>query len=158
MAHASEVVVIEPQPRMITHLKMNCVLNQLKAVDTSKLGVALGRSNTFGTIEMELSFNPAGAKIVSDPNGQVPIRPGDDVIGTAHFDFVKVDVEGAELDVIEGLTMMINRCHPTLFVEVANANRDAFQKLMKTLGYKAVAEHRRYDESINLLVKPIGRV
>ena len=153
VACASHIVVIEPQPRMMQHLLLNCKLNELKAVDFSKLGIALGRAGAQGRIEIEHSFNPAGAVIVNDTKGEIPIRPGDEVIADSDFDFVKIDVEGAEVDVIVGLSNMIDRCRPVLFVEVANGNRVEVERILAASSYELIAEYRRYEQSVNLLFK-----
>ena len=44
-----------------------------------------------------------------------------------------------------------------MFVEVANTNIDRFMSKIVGLGYQVIAEYRRYDESTNLLIKPIRR-
>jgi FkbM family methyltransferase len=150
---ASSIVPLEPQPRIIKHLKLNCLLNGLKTVDLSYLGLALGKSDAQGTITIEDAFNPAGAVIALDPAGEIPIRHGDTIFNNHTFDFVKIDTEGAELDVIEGLSKMIARCQPTMFVEVANENQERFIALVETLGYDIVAEYRRYDIATNYVVQ-----
>lgn len=154
IAKARAVVPIEPQPRMLKHLKLNCALNRLTHVDFSFLGIALGSGTSQGTIEIAERFNPAGASIALRADGEVPVRRADDLFVRARFDFIKIDVEGAELAVIEGMQDLIRRCRPTMFVEVANDNIEQFKSTVDRLGYRVVAEYRRYDESTNLLVKP----
>lgn len=158
IARASSIMPIEPQPRLIKLLTLNCTLNGLRTVDLSRLGCALGRTTARGTIHIPQAFNPAGAIIEHDPAGSVPISPGDEVVGDAMFDFVKIDVEGAELDVVEGLRHMIARCQPLMFVEVGNDNATAFTALMADIGYEIVAEYRRYDIATNLLIRHKGGV
>jgi FkbM family methyltransferase len=153
-AQASRVVPIEPQPRIVKHLKLNCFLNNLSKVDFAYLGVALGSADASGTIAIEQAFNPAGAVIVLDPSGTIPVRHGDALFSGQRFDFVKIDTEGAELNVIEGLRNMILRARPTMFVEVASENYAGFVELMNDLKYDTVAEYRRYEMSSNFLVKP----
>jgi FkbM family methyltransferase len=154
IAKASLVVPFEPQPRMLKHLKLNCTLNALQRVDLSHLGIALGDATARGTIQIADDFNPAGAIIAQSETGQIPIRPGDDLLGEADFDFIKIDVEGAELHVIDGLRSLIGRCRPDMFIEVGNENLEQFQTRIDELSYEVIAEHRRYDVSTNLLVKP----
>jgi FkbM family methyltransferase len=154
IAGASYVLVIEPQPRMIKHLKLNCALNRLRTVDYSQLGKALGNKHARGRVEISQSFNAAGAVVRHDPDGQIPIYPGDEIVGDAHFDFVKIDVESAEIEVIEGLSAMIARCRPVMFVEVANENSDRFMALVGQFDYEVAGEYRRYDMATNYLVRP----
>jgi FkbM family methyltransferase len=154
IARASRIVVIEPQPRIAKLLRLNCVLNQLSCVDFSKVGFALGNAPTRGSVRIPQAFNPAGAVIEKDPAGQVTIVRGDELVDGEVFDFVKIDVEGSELEVIEGLQGLIRNSKPIMFVEVWEANRHGFDALMHALDYEVVTEYRRYDVANNLLVRP----
>jgi len=154
---ASKVTVIEPHERSIALLKINSLLNGLTAVDLSHLGIAFGSVEGMGRFHIAQSFNIAGAEVLEDDAGTVPIRVGDKVIGDLDYDFVKVDVEGAEIEVIKGLRLLIDRSKPTLFVEVWDRNRDAFVAEMSDLGYVVTNEYRRYDMASNLLLQPKDR-
>ena len=52
--------------------------------------------------------------------------PMDEVLGDARVDYVKFDVEGAEREAIEGLSMHIARDLPTLLVSVYHRSEDLF--------------------------------
>jgi len=153
---ASRVVVIELQPQVISLLRLNAVLNGLVATDLSKLGIGFGAGNHFAQIHVPQAFNVAGAQFQADTGGSFMIRTGDSVLPEDDFDFIKVDVEGMECDVIEGLSNLIKRCRPLLFVEVWNENRQKFDELMSSLGYRIKAEYRRYDVATNLLMEPVS--
>jgi FkbM family methyltransferase len=149
---AARVTAIELQPRVISVLRLNAALNELKVTDLSKLGVGFGTADLFADIRVPQAFNVAGAHFDVDPAGSFRISRGDDVLEGEEFDFVKIDVEGAECDVIEGLSETIARNGPLLFVEVWNENRERFDLLMEKLGYDPVAEFRRYGIATNLLM------
>jgi len=51
-------------------------------------------------------------------------------------DWIKIDVESAELEVIEGLNKTLARSSPKLLVEVGSKNSKAFEHRMNTLNYK----------------------
>lgn len=152
--HAAEVVVLEPQPAVVALLKINCLLNDARRIDQSYLGVALGKEAGRGRIEIEDAYNVAGGRMVGDENGPLRIETGDSLLGDRNFDFVKIDVEGAELDVLIGLTSLLARCKPTVFVEVWDHGRDAFVRYLDQIGYACVDEFRRYPICSNLLLKP----
>ena len=50
-------------------------------------------------------------------------------------DFIKIDVEAMELDVIHGARATIEASRPILMVEVQNANRTQFEAILDSLGY-----------------------
>lgn len=57
---------------------------------------------------------------------EVPGIPGDEVLGGAHADYIKFDVEGAERQALEGLQCHVERDLPTLLVSVYHRNEDLF--------------------------------
>lgn len=153
---ASRVLTIELQTQVISLLRLNAVLNGLKVTDLSKLGIGFGADDHLAQISVPQAFNVAGAQFSADTDGEYVIRTGDSVLPNDDFDFVKVDVEGMECDVIEGLSKLIGRCKPLLFVEVWNENRDRFDAQMSALGYRVKAEYRRYDVATNLLLEAVN--
>ena len=153
---ADRIVVVEPQAPAISLLKANCLLNGTRRIDQGFLGVALGKENGRGRIEIAESYNAAGGRLILDANGPVQVASGDDLLGDSEFDFIKIDVEGAELDVLKGLASLIHRCAPIIFVEVWDLGRDAFLAYVDEIGYRCVDEFRRYPTCSNLLLKPVS--
>jgi len=50
---------------------------------------------------------------------------------------VKIDVEGAEIEVLQGLKQTLKRDRPNLIVETHGSNVDELKALMENSGYKA---------------------
>lgn len=63
-------------------------------------------------------------------------------------DFMKIDTEGGEVDVIEGAVQTIIRTYPHLLIEVHNkANRAWLETFLPELGYNVeVIHHPHYDK------------
>ncbi|WP_233451376.1 FkbM family methyltransferase [Paraburkholderia caribensis] len=61
------------------------------------------------------------------------------------LDFLKLDVEGMELDVLRGARAVLERHCPAMLIEMIKSDRDAIQKLLTDLGY------RRLDFGIDQL-------
>lgn len=152
---AARVVVIEPQSSVISLLKINCLLNDVRHIDQSFLGIAFGKEDGQGRIEIADARNVAGGRLIIDQKGPVRVACGDHVLGDQDFDFVKIDVEGAELDVLMGLVSLLDRCRPIVFVEVWDEGRENFLRGVKEFGYTCIEEFRRYPVCSNLLLKPI---
>ena len=50
--------------------------------------------------------------------------------------FIKIDVEGAELEVLKGSLNVINKCNPVILVEIQNGNSyEAIKVLLSKYGY-----------------------
>jgi FkbM family methyltransferase len=123
------VVAFEPNPGNYEELVHNVQLNGLGNVATLNLG--LGSSND----SMALLLNPiypTRSALVQDsmkdlPAGKalttvtVQVASLDSLIKELDLprpDFVKVDVEGFEVEVLHGMGETLDTCHPTLFVEL----------------------------------------
>ena len=151
---ASRVVVIELQDRVIALLRLNAALNGLARTDLSRLGIGFGAFDHGAAMVIPLAFNLAGAQFHAEETGTYVIRRGDEVLDGEDFDLIKIDVEGMECDVIDGLEATIRRSRPKLFVEVWQENLPRFHDQMARLGYRKAGEWRRYDVAVNLLMEP----
>ena len=73
-------------------------------------------------------------------NYEVECKKLDDVIKGKEISFIKIDVEGHELNVIEGATNIINKYKPTLLVEIEekHTKKPALNTInkIKDFGYK----------------------
>ena len=153
---AKLVVPIEPCPRAVELLRLNALLNGLSRTDMRYLGIALSNKAEFGELKADTAFNLGGTS-VQPGSGGVMMQRGDNVFRGQHFDFIKIDVEGREIEVLEGLTLLILESRPVIFVEVWDNNRDQFDRIIRALGYELVAEHRRYETMTNFITKPIAQ-
>jgi FkbM family methyltransferase len=59
-----------------------------------------------------------------------------DSLALARIDLIKVDVEGMELEVIEGAAASLARCHPILIVESIKTDKPRLGALLEQLGYR----------------------
>jgi FkbM family methyltransferase len=150
---AKRIVTIECQQRAIDLLKTNASLNDLRNVDFSHLGVAFDAESGWGSIAISQDFNMAGGVVKAGSSGDFRRVVGDEQLANETFDFIKCDVEGAEVNVFRGLVDLIGRSGPDLFVEVWDKNAATFGELMQELGYTTIAEYRRYDIATNLYLR-----
>jgi hypothetical protein len=84
-------------------------------------------------------------------DARIQVYTGDELLSGSTVDFIKIDTEGMELNVIRGLANTIRRDRPSLFVEVEDKNVDAFLQLMKTFEYTIKGRYRRYNTNENFL-------
>jgi FkbM family methyltransferase len=59
-----------------------------------------------------------------------------DSLGLSRLDLMKVDVEGMELEVLEGARRTIERFHPILIVEKIKVDQDALGRYLDAYGYQ----------------------
>ena len=105
------IICLEPDPTNLIELLANVAANRLEQ-QISILPMAAGSED--GTVSFEPGLNAHAAE-----NGtmQVAVRKLDS-LNLTQVDFIKMDVEGYEGAVLDGARSLIERCRPTLFLEL----------------------------------------
>lgn len=124
-SRARQVISFEPSPTTYKFLKRNVEAAELENVQLKNLG--LGKSA--GRFELTFSPNNRSGGFVSNKMQAsaghqveaIDIVQGDAYMassGIAAVDFIKIDVEGFERDVIEGLSQTIASARPIVTLEL----------------------------------------
>jgi FkbM family methyltransferase len=133
---AGRVVAFEPVRALYDQLLANVRLNgfsQVTALNCGLLDEPGSRAlYTSSDVVIHGSFNEGLASVFAsdyrkDVVATVPFRVFDEVaaeLGLERLDVMKVDVEGAELQVLRGAASILRRFRPTLLLEV---NEEAFR-------------------------------
>jgi FkbM family methyltransferase len=140
---SGRVVAFEPVPENAEAIRENLALNAIDWVELHE--TAVGR--TGGSARMIVSDVSAFSRLetVNVPTGareriDVSVTSIDEFmsLGAAPVpDLVKIDVEGAELEVLEGMRRTIAEHRPVILCEVHDCNAD-YAKLMRELGYETL--------------------
>lgn len=120
--HAKAVFAFEPQPKVYSVLNRNISDNQITNIHALNFGL----SNISGTAKMTVldSGNTGATSFLnsetSAPSLEAELRQGDQELkesGVHHVDFIKIDVEGLEASVIDGLRGTISSTMPIIMLE-----------------------------------------
>jgi FkbM family methyltransferase len=133
---AGRLITFEPHPRNHAHILENVRLNGFRNVEVHQL--ALGAAPGRATLVCPADETARGS-LVGDIQEQIRqethATPADTIEvaidsidrlidnGLPEPDFVKIDVEGFERDVLEGMRGVIGRCRPRLYIEIHGADR-----------------------------------
>jgi FkbM family methyltransferase len=158
----ARIYACEPVPTnallLERNLARNCVAERVEAVP-----VAFGRAG--GVLTLFESADGAYSSAIEEHARPVVAKHEVDAITVdafaaqrhlARIDFIKIDVEGYEGDVIEGALETLRRDAPSLFVEISPMTEgrapEELIELLVSLGYHAyainsgiVTAHERYD-------------
>lgn len=138
------VVCFEPLPENARQIEHNVRLNGFSNVVIRP--EALGGSNRTETFHT--SAEPTWGTLasvgklpdnVSDPI-TVQVAALDSLFGTADLprpDLIKIDIEGAEVEALQGAVTTLNSCRPLLVIELHRTN-DAVMRRLDELNYEAV--------------------
>ena len=162
LAPQGRVMAIEPGPSTFARLQANVELNpQLdKIVATYQLGIA----DQPGTLYWQEDANvPGNAGLLSQAGVKVKVESLDNFVpqlALDRLDFIKIDVEGMEYEVIKGGLDTIAKYRPILYYETLESFRshrgfDIYNQifqLLQDLGYRqfAIAPNARTIEVSNL--------
>jgi FkbM family methyltransferase len=147
------IILVEPYPPAVNHLLANISLNFSTSFDLQYLHCAVGARSGSGRI-LEPTRNNLGLTRVSpEDGGNVPIVSGDEIVAGQNIDLIKIDVEGLEAQVIQGLVQTLTTQNPLLFVEVDDAKATSLSGYLLDLGYENIFRYRRYPGNENYIFR-----
>jgi FkbM family methyltransferase len=146
-----EIIPFEVNPSAIEILRINININNCLNVDGSYLG--LGVSDRDGRISVASTIdNNLGATCFrSDVAGSFLTIPGDRVLFDRPVNFIKIDLEGMEVDALTGITQTIDRWRPKLLIEIQDHNLSPILNILETFDYELVDVFCRYGGMANYL-------
>lgn len=148
-SRARQVVAFEPHPESYAELCYNIALNGQTNVTTLPLG--LGRQA--GQMELVIdAVYPSRSTLAplrqsyllgsrSHPTREVPVFPLDQLMTERRLpapDFIKIDVEGFELEVLAGMRDTLARYHPRLFIELHGPLPPALVEMLRSADYQSL--------------------
>jgi FkbM family methyltransferase len=151
---ARKIIAFEPLEEASRILRCNVALNSLTDIMVHHQ-VGLAAAAGTATIAEAHDCNLGGTRLASG-EGALTLLVGDSVLAGEQVDFIKIDTEGMELGVLEGLRETIRRCRPALFVEVEDANEAAFLTFLEQVGYQPSETYKRYAVNTNYLALPVA--
>jgi FkbM family methyltransferase len=151
---AASVIPFEPLPDVAAILRRSVGANGLDNVDLSQLGVGLSDAPGRAGVVRSERGGLGASRLVDDPNGEIPVMRLDDAL-TEAVDFLKIDVESMEMQVLAGAAGIISRDRPIIFIEIANENTTAFVEWLTQGNYRVERIFSDKGHS-NYLIAPGG--
>ena len=162
--YSQQVYMFEPQPDNVALIQQSLKLNQTTNCTIIENGLSNIETDT--TLYVNLEGNNGGSTTDADfyntlkyqsKEIKVHLRRGDDVVADQaipYVNLIKIDVEGLEAEVLEGLTQTIAQHQPILFLEWYHdksrekfAKRDLFNTLLKDYTVTVIANDlHRYQQ------------
>ncbi|MDI6617557.1 MAG: FkbM family methyltransferase [Clostridiales bacterium] len=150
---AKKVYSFEPQKIAFDILKRNVRINNIQhIVELFNLGV--GKANDRAQMIILDNNNLGMSKVKKTPYGNIEINSLDNLLyrKNDNIDLIKVDVEGMELEVLEGAEKIIKKCNPLIYVEANSIEEfDKINAYLKNFGYKAIY---RFNATTTYLFAP----
>lgn len=153
--NAQAVIYFEPIPTAYKILRENVKLNGMEKIANLNY-IGIGLSDKSGRVSYTSKIGNLGATTLNDSStGSLILRTGDDLLTDHQVDFIKIDTEGHEIKVLQGLVKTIAANRPRIYIEIDNNNLEEFIKLLDNINYKIVFESKKYEENSNFLICPV---
>ena len=149
---SGKIYTFEPLKKNYEQLKKNLKFNKCNNVSVFNLGLSDKKKNTFIGIP-DASFNKRYKSNINDglysiyskkKTSLIKLDKLDHIIRKKKIkkvDFIKIDVEGAEYEVLKGSEKLIKKNHPVIQLE--------FNELTKKLGNKDIIYFKNFAKKFN---------
>ena len=127
----SKIISFEPQKDTFEALKRNVYLNKRKNVRLFNIGLFDENKE----VELNICDSNCGANSIAlkrdGKKEKIFVQKLDDFLKKENFspDFIKIDVEGAELNVLKGAINTIKKNGPIIYLEILKDKRGIFKLL-----------------------------
>lgn len=148
----SHIKVVEPNHEAGNILNVNIQLNNVSnQIDLGGLGWAISDQQTNGHLQ-KIPGNLGGTYFVENKTGPIQTIRGDDLcLQSGPLDFIKIDVENMELEVLDSLEVTIARSRPQIFIEILAPQENDFQVWCKKNKYK-IKKQFHHPDMTNYLI------
>jgi len=148
---AGWVLALEPDPRNAERLRRNLALNGV--TDVEILPVAAGARRREATLEPHPSHH-SQTRVQAAGGTPCEVIPLDDLLGsTSPPALVKVDVEGAEAEVLAGASKVLESARPVWCIELHGETDEAVIGILRKTGYSCYRLGKGVDAPDDL---PVG--
>jgi FkbM family methyltransferase len=121
LADVQEAYLFEPDASNFAQLVANTGHNERRAQC-----LPLGLSDHYGILSFSAG-NGEGASITANGTSHIAVAALDTVLAGHTVDFIKLDVEGAELQALQGAKQLIQRSRPVLALSLYHCPQDLWE-------------------------------
>lgn len=146
------IIVLEPNPAAIRLLHRNLAVNGVSSADLSHLGIAAAEIAESYDVVCEAADNWGATRLARAERGAVRSAPLDDLVA-GPVDFMKIDVEGMEREVLAGAGATIAQWRPKIMIEVFRRHMPEFERWLEANRYRVVRTFD-YVNAVNFMIEP----
>jgi len=150
-----QVVAFEPLPRNVAYIHRHVALNKLQQRITV---IEAAVSDHCGTAFFDPDISTSKGHVAHEGQLEVRLVCIDELVRAGEIplpDVMKIDVEGAEAEVLRGALQTLQACHPLLYLDTHQ--REAHEQtveILKSLGYTITCRYgKALPESKELIAQ-----
>lgn len=134
IANAKKVFCFEPVKNTFEILKKNININNYNN-KTELFNVGIGSSQGLASIKNYTQENTGMTQLSLSNNGDIPIIAIDEIPFNEPVSFIKIDVEGFELEAVKGMMKLLEKDHPTIMIEIRDHLYNDINSILKGFNY-----------------------
>ena len=146
IANAKKVYAFEGLKDTYDILKKNIQLNHLEHVEA--YNYVLGAHEGYAEVASYQEENIGGTSFSETSESKIKMIKIDDFNIKEKVDFIKMDVEGFEKNVLKGMEQLLKKDRPILMIEIFNENYAEVSALLNSYGYYLAEKISQYDDYI----------
>ncbi len=146
IAQAKKIYAFEGLEDTYRILKKNIELNHLEQVEA--YNYVLGAYEGYAEVSSYYDDNIGGTSFVETSDHKIKMIKIDDFKIAEKIDFIKMDVEGFEKNVLIGMEQLLKRDHPILMIEIFDENYNEVSALLNSYGYYKVEKISNFCDYI----------
>ena len=152
---SGKVFAFEPLPRNVAFLRKHVALNKMENISVIEAAV----SDHAGEAAFQLGASDSMGHLGENGDIKVQLVCLDEWLAKGKLsppDFIKIDVEGAEYDVLNGARNLLSQYRPILFLDTHQREaHNATLALLEVMNYHVeILDGKSMDETRELLAKP----
>lgn len=144
--NAKKIYSFEPLEQTFEILSTNIELNNLKE-KVQLFPIGLSNEECKAKVKIFWERNVGGTTFMKSEDGGYDFRPLDNIEIPEKIDLIKIDVEGHEVEMLEGAVQTIIKNKPILVIE-SFTHRNEVENILFPLGYKLVDVIREGEDYI----------
>jgi len=148
---ADTVYIIEPYVPIAKTLIVNTAINYCHNVNYDYVKYVLGDKECKATITHMFENNLGATRFGEVLDGQFDMVPGDKFFADKQINFIKIDVETNEINVLNGLQKTIDKNRPLMCIELDASNSSKMETWLIINNYKIL---KQIGTSNNFLLGP----
>lgn len=152
---AELVIAIEPARRAVRLFEATLQRNDLPNIElhpATAAGAGTGWAILDHSEAIQHNLGGTAIKVIPKPlPGSIRVMPADEIVGERPIDFIKIDVEGTEMQVLTGLQRTVDRDRPVIAVEIMPESRSAFAQWCELNNYRIERTFQMYRNILNFV-------
>ena len=161
-ASEGHVHSFEPVTFNYDALQKNIKLNNLKNITANNAGISTKEGLDMYYISSKENIGMSGLKPAENFSGKMEEKTTltlDNYVAINNLtkiDFIKIDIEGNELNALRGMQNVLQKNHPVLFIELLNEHLTKFDTTVKDVyGYLSLFNYKGYTISKENNLNPV---